>query len=155
MKASPLDTLATVVQRLVRGLEALQPLALLAARLYLAKVFFWAGLTKLRDWETTVALFTHEYQVPWLPPDWAAALGTAGELVLPVLLVLGLGTRLAALALSALNAVAAISLPELGDAAWQQHLFWGCLALGLVLWGGGPLSLDGRLKRRWWPRPPA
>ena len=56
--------------------EALQPLAQLAARLFVAKVFFLAGLTKLRDWETTLLLFTEEYRVPLLPPEAAAWLGT-------------------------------------------------------------------------------
>eukprot|EP01136_Pigoraptor_vietnamica_P014420 Opistho-1_new@56590 len=74
-------------------LDLLQPLALLVARIYVAQVFFLSGLTKLRDWETTVALFTDEYQVPLLSPELAATLGTGGELVLPVLLFLGLGAH--------------------------------------------------------------
>lgn len=138
-----------LTQTLVHGLQALQPLALLAARLYLAQVFFLSGLTKLRDWDSTVALFTHEYKVPLLPPELAAAMGTGGELVLPVLLALGLGTRFAALGLSVVNVVAVISLPEVSDAALQQHVFWGSLMLGLLLWGGGPLSADRWLFRRW------
>ena len=64
----------------------LQSLALLAARLYVAQVFFLSGLTKLRDWSSTLALFHDIYQVPLLPPALAAYLGTGGELVLPVLL---------------------------------------------------------------------
>jgi hypothetical protein len=64
-------------------LNALQPVAALAARLYVAQVFFLSGLTKLRDWGTTVALFTDEYKVPLLSPLVAALMGTAGELVLP------------------------------------------------------------------------
>ena len=67
--------------------EALQPLAQLAARLFVAQVFFLAGLTKLRDWETTLLLFTEEYQVPLLSPAVAAVLVTAGVVLLPVLLV--------------------------------------------------------------------
>jgi putative oxidoreductase len=137
-------------QRGVRWLESLQPLALLAARLYVATVFFRAGLTKIRDWDVTLALFEDEYHVPLLPPELAAWLGTAGELVLPVLLVLGLGGRVAALGLFALNAVAVVSLMEVGDGALQQHVFWGCLLLGLVLWGPGRWSVDGMwLAPRW------
>ena len=145
-----------LTQTLVRGLarlhgllEALQPAALLAARLYVARVFFLSGLTKLRDWETTVALFTDEYHVPLLSPEVAAAMGTAGELALPVLLVLGLGGRFAALGLMVVNAVAVISLAELTDAALQQHVFWGSLLLGLLLWGAGRWSVDQVLARRW------
>jgi putative oxidoreductase len=126
-------------------LEKLQPLAQLAARLYVAKVFFMAGLTKLRDWETTVFLFTEEYHVPLLPPEVAAVAGTAGEIVLPVLLVLGLGGRFAALGLSVVNVMAVISLTDIPEAAMTQHLFWGSLLAALVLWGPGKWALDNWL----------
>ena len=129
------------------ALDALQPLAALLARLYVAQVFFLAGLTKLRDWETTLFLFTEEYHVPLLPPAWAAVAGTAGELVLPVLLVLGLGGRLAALGLCVVNAVAVVSLAELAPAAWQQHVLWGTLLAGLAVYGSGPWSVDRFLAR--------
>jgi putative oxidoreductase len=127
---------------LTRSLDALQPLAALLARLYIAQVFFLSGLTKLRDWDTTVALFTDEYKVPFLPPAAAAFMGTAGELVLPVLLVLGLGGRFSALGLFVVNAVAVISLSEIAPAALQQHVFWGSLLAGLAIYGLGPWSLD-------------
>ncbi|MBL8303993.1 MAG: DoxX family protein, partial [Ideonella sp.] len=110
-------------------------------------VFFRSGLTKLRDWDTTLALFQDEYQVPWLDPAVAAWAGTAGELVLPVLLVAGLGGRFAALGLTVVNIVAVLSLPELSDAAWQGHLFWGSLLLAVVLWGPGAWSVDHPLAR--------
>jgi putative oxidoreductase len=139
-------------QRAVSALEALQPAAQLAARLYVAKVFFLSGLTKIRDWETTLALFTDEYQVPLLPPELAAPLGTAGELVLPVLLVLGLGGRLAAAGLFVVNVVAVLSLAEIAEAALQQHVFWGSLLLGLLLWGPGRWSADALVWRRGHPR---
>lgn len=127
---------------LTRGLDSLQPLAALLARLYVAQVFFLSGLTKLRDWEITVALFTDEYKVPLLPPALAAAMGTAGEIALPVLLVLGLGGRFAPLGLFVVNAVAVISLSEIAPAALQQHVFWGSLLAGLAIYGLGPWSLD-------------
>ncbi|MBI5257968.1 MAG: DoxX family protein [Burkholderiales bacterium] len=146
-------TLAEPAARLIGRLEALQPLALLAARLYVAKVFLLSGLTKLRDWDTTIALFANEYHVPLLPPELAAVLGTGGELALPVLLVLGLATRFGALGLFVVNLVAAISLPDITEAALQQHVFWGSLLFGLLLWGGGRWSLDHAWVRRWWPQP--
>ncbi|MGH8034045.1 MAG: DoxX family protein, partial [Polaromonas sp.] len=127
---------------LTRALDALQPAAALLARLYLAQVFFLSGLTKIRDWDTTIALFTDEYKVPLLPPALAAAMGTTGELALPVLLVLGLGGRFSALGLSVVNAVAVISLAEIAPAALQQHVFWGSLLAGLAIYGLGPWSLD-------------
>lgn len=129
-------------ERCIAALEHLQPAGQLAARVYVALVFFRSGLTKLRDFETTVALFTDEYHVPLLDPTVAAVAGTAGELVLPVLLVLGLGGRFAAAGLSVVNLVAVISLAEIGEAALQGHLFWGSLLAALLLWGPGRWSLD-------------
>ena len=136
-----------VYQRGERLLDGAQPLAALLARGYLAQVFFLSGLTKLRDWSVTLVLFQQEYQVPLLPPEVAAVLGTAGELVLPVLLLLGLGGRVAALGLSVVNAVAVASLAEIAAAALQQHITWGVLLATLALYGCGPWALDSRLLR--------
>ena len=129
-------------QHITRALDTLQPLAALAARLYVAYAFFLSGLTKLRDWGTTIALFTDEYKVPLLSPEVAAAMGTTGELVLPVLLVVGLVGRFAALGLSVINIVAVISLSEIAPAALQQHITWGVLLAGLAIYGGGKYALD-------------
>ncbi len=134
--------LARAWLRVVGWLEALQPLAQLAARIYVARVFFLSGLTKIRDWDTTLALFSDEYHVPLLPPELAAYAGTTGELLLPVLLALGLGGRFAAMGLFVLNIVAALSLTDIAEAALQQHVFWGSLLAGLILWGPGKWSLD-------------
>lgn len=139
---SPIQRLRDAWHLLTRALDALQPLAALLARLYVAQVFFLSGLTKLRDWGTTVALFTDEYKVPLLSPHVAAAMGTLGELVLPVLLVLGLGGRFAALGLFVVNVVAVISLSDIAPAALQQHVLWGTLLAGLAIYGAGPWSLD-------------
>ena len=141
-------TLAPALRRATGWLDTLQPLALLAARLYVAQVFFLSGLTKIRDWETTLALFENEYQVPLLPPALAAWMGTGGELLLPVLLALGLAGRFAAAGLSVVNIVAVRTLAEIAPAALQQHQFWGSLLLGLLLWGPGRLSLDAWIGRR-------
>ena len=140
--------LATLVRPALAGLDALQPLAALAARVFVGKAFFLSGLTKLRDWDITLALFQDEYQVPLLPPELAAVLGTGGELVLPVLLVLGLGGRFAALGLSVVNVVAVVSLAEIAPAALQQHITWGVLLAALALYGCGSWSL-GPVLRRW------
>lgn len=133
---------------LTRSLDALQPLAAFLARLYVAQVFFMSGLTKLRDWGTTVALFTDEYHVPLLSPTVAAVMGTAGELVLPVLLVLGLGGRFSALGLFVVNLVAVISLSEIAPAAFQQHVLWGSLLAALAIFGLGPWAFDRWLAPR-------
>ena len=137
-----MQTLIALARRAIARLESAQPLAQLAARLYVGQVFFLSGLSKLRSWDTTLALFADEYQVPLLPPAVAAVAGTAGELVLPVLLVLGLGGRFAAAGLSVVNVVAVVSLAEIAAPALQQHQFWGSLLVGLLLWGPGRWSLD-------------
>jgi putative oxidoreductase len=123
-------------------LNAAQPLAAVAARVYLAQVFFLSGLTKIRDWETTLLLFTEEYKVPLLSPQLAAISGTAGELVLPVLLPLGLAGRFSALGLSVVNVVAVVSLAEIAPAALQQHITWGVLLAALAIHGVGKWSVD-------------
>ncbi len=128
-----------------RRLDQLQPLAALLARGYVAEAFFKSGLTKLRDWDTTRALFRDEYHVPLLPPDVAAVMGTGGELALPVLLLLGLGGRFGALGLSVMNVVAVLSLAEIAPAALQQHMTWGVLLAGLAVFGSGKWSLDALL----------
>ncbi|MGQ2980370.1 MAG: DoxX family protein [Polaromonas sp.] len=145
---SPLQKLLGLWQRFSAALDLLQPGAAMAARLYVGQVFFLSGLTKLRDWDITVALFTDEYQVPLLSPALAAWLGTAGELLLPVLLVLGLAGRFSALGLFVVNAVAVISLSEIAPAALQQHMFWGALLAGLAIYGPGAWSLDRWLAPR-------
>ena len=131
----------------VRGLNALQPVAALAARLYVAHVFFSSGLTKIRDWDTTLALFMDEYKVPVLSPAVAAVMGTAGELGLPVLLALGLGSRFAALGLSVVNVVAVLSLADIAPAALEQHILWGALLVGLAVFGPGGLAMDRWIQR--------
>jgi putative oxidoreductase len=133
---------------LAAALDSLQPAAALAARLYVARAFFLSGLTKIHDWDTTLALFNDEYHVPLLPPEVAAVMGTTGELVLPVLLVLGLGGRFAALGLSVVNVMAVLSLAEIAPAALQQHVFWGSLLAALAIFGPGRWTLE----RFVWPR---
>ena len=137
-----LQTVLGPAQRAIAVIERAQPAGQIAARLLVAQVFFLSGLTKLRDWNITLALFQDEYHVPLLPPAVAAVAGTAGELVLPVLLMLGLAGRFAAAGLSVVNVVAVLSLAEIAPAALQQHVFWGSLLVGLLLWGPGRWSLD-------------
>ncbi len=118
-------------------------------RLFLANVFFKSGLTKIQTWDSTLYLFREEYKVPLLPPDFAAWLATGAELALPVLLVLGLFGRFAALGLFILNAVAVYSYyDQLSEAGLSHHLYWGLLLAVLLLHGVGKWSADGWLERR-------
>ena len=130
-------------------LDWLQTPALLAARLYVAFVFFNSGLQSLRDWAGTVWLYENEFHVALLPPHLAAVLGTAGELLLPPLLALGLFGRFGALGLFVVNAVALLSyLYALQAPAILFHVIWGILALVVALWGPGLWSVDHWMQRR-------
>ena len=137
-----LQRLPSLWRWMERPLNTLQaPLSLLA-RLYVAQAFFLSGLTKLRDWEITLALFNDEYHVPLLPPELAAWMGTCGEIGLPVLLVLGLGGRIAPLGLSVVNLMAVLSLSDIAPAALQQHISWGIVLAALAVFGTGRWALD-------------
>lgn len=135
-----------------RFLALLAPAADLLLRLWVANVFFKSGLTKIRSWDSTLHLFSGEcdwcYQVPLLPPVLAAYLGTGAELILPVLLVLGLGGRLAAAALFVFNIVALISLPEVRPVDLINHQLWGLMLLFPILYGPGKISVDHFIRRR-------
>jgi putative oxidoreductase len=135
-----------------RALDALQPWLLAATRVYVAWQFLKSGWLKLGSWETTLGLFRDEYRVPLLPPDLAAVAGTAGEIVFPLLLIAGLASRLAALGLSAVNALAVLSyahvlLAEGFEAALGQHLLWGYMLAVSAVCGPGALALDARRTR--------
>lgn len=114
----------------------------LASRLCIANVFFTSGWLKITDWDTTLFLFEEEYQVPLLSPLSAAVLGTAGELILPILLVLGLGSRPAAIGLFFVNTVAVISLSDIAPAALYLHGIWALLIAQIALYGAGWFSAD-------------
>jgi putative oxidoreductase len=120
------------------------PILQLMFRVAVAAVFFKSGLTKIASWELTLQLFQDEYAVPLLPVPVAATLAAATELSMPVLLVLGLGARLAALPLLGMTLVIQLFVyPE----NWAEHLMWASLLLFIVTRGAGALSLD-RLVRR-------
>ncbi len=123
------------------------PLSLhqLLFRLAIAGVFLRAGLTKISSWESTVALFADEYKVPVLAPHLAAAMAATFEVGCSTLLLVGLGTRLAALPL--IGMIMTIQLfvyPQ----AWSEHLVWGSILLMLLTRGGGAISLDHLIARR-------
>jgi putative oxidoreductase len=138
---------------LAGGLDRLQSLGLLGTRLWVSWQFLKSGWLKLTTWDTTLELFRSEYQVPLLPPTLAAVTGTFGELFFPVLLVLGLFSRLGAIGLFAVNAMAVISYwhvlgGEGFEAALAQHVLWGYMLAVIMLVGGGGISLDALLERR-------
>lgn len=118
----------------------------LVDRVAIAAIFFFSGRTKVDGLVTvtegTVTLFREEYKVPLLSPELAAHLATYAEHLFPALLMLGLFTRLSALALLGMTAVIQIFVyPD----AWPTHLSWAGLLLYLAARGGGALSVDRAL----------
>ena len=143
-----LNSFNDVAERVARLLAT--PL-LLITRIYVALQFLKSGWLKLADWETTRFLFEEEYRVPLVVPLLAAVGGTFGELVFPVLLILGLLTRYAAAGLFAVNIIAVVSYAHvlLGagfEAALGQHYLWGLMLLVVLVFGPGRLSTDAWLK---------
>ena len=126
-----------------------KPVADMGLKLWVANVFFKSGLTKIESFDTTLMLFEDEYAVPILSPAVAAYAGTIAELVLPVMLVIGLGGRLVPLGLFLFNIVAAISYPDLSNAGIQDHIIWGLMLFALIASGSGRLSLDHYINEKW------
>ncbi|WP_263262949.1 DoxX family protein [Pseudomonas sp. RIT-PI-S] len=138
------NRLAERLQRLIGD-----PLLCLMARVGIASVFFLSGRTKVEGLLTitpsTYELFQSEYALPLVPPHLAAHLATYAEHLFPILLVLGLCTRLSALALLAMTTVIEVFVyPD----AWPTHLTWAGLLLLLIARGGGAWSLDRALRLR-------
>lgn len=115
----------------------LSPVMALIIRLWIARVFFLSGITKIADFNNAIYLFQNEYHVPFLPPVMAAVSGTAFELCCPVLLALGLASRLAAIPLIIMTMVINFTYDNN-----IEHYYWAML-LGMILfYGPGKLSLD-------------
>lgn len=139
---NPVARLNTLLGRI-----APRPVAELTLRLGIAAPFWLSGRTKV-DGLLTVNdgayfLFAEEYKVPILPPEVAAHLATYAEHLFPVLLVLGLLTRLSALSLLVMTLVIQTFVyPQ----AWGMHLLWAGPLIYLISQGPGRFSLDRLLK---------
>ncbi len=146
---TPVSTTAPRFQKVVSLIEAGLPLWALSliVRVGIASVFFLSGRTKVEGALTvtdgTYFLFAEEYRVPLIPSDLAAQAATYAEHLFPILLVLGLATRLSALALLCMTLTIQLFVYP---AAWSTHLVWAGLLLYLVRFGAGPISLDRLLK---------
>jgi putative oxidoreductase len=145
------ETAAARVRRAMQRLNRLgehvpHDLVALAARVFPAAVFWQSARTKVEGFsikDSTWFLFEHVYALPVIPPAWAAVLATLAEHVLPVLLVLGLASRLSALGLLVMTAVIQVFVfPE----AWVTHGLWAAALLVVLARGPGRLSLDHLLR---------
>ncbi len=127
----------------------------LCARVFPAAVFWQSGQTKVAGFHlkpSAIALFQNEYQLPVIDPTAAAYLSAVGELVLPVLLVLGLATRFATLGLLFMTAVIEIFVYPL---AWPTHGVWATCFVLLIARGPGEVSIDALIARRFKAAPSA
>jgi len=137
-----------------RALDRLQSLLALAARWYVGWQFFSAGWLKLHSWDGTLYLFENEYHTPFLSPHVAAIAGTFGELFFPTLLAVGFSSRLGALGLFAVNAMAVVSYADVlladgwSGALIAPHILWGTILGYLAIHGPGRYCLD------YWLNPP-
>lgn len=140
--ASAFDRAAALIEHLLP-----QWALSLIIRFGIAAVFFLSGRTKvdglLHITDSTYYLFETEYRLPLIPSDVAAHLATYSEHLFPILIVLGLATRLSALALLGMTLVIEVFVYPLG---WPTHLLWAGLLLYLVRFGAGPVSLDRLLR---------
>lgn len=128
-----------------------QSVVSLAARVFPAAVFWRSGQTKVEGFDVTdnaVALFREEYALPLLDPLLAARLAALGEHIFPVLLVIGLASRFAALGLLGMTAVIEYVYPD----AWPLHGTWAACFLVVIARGPGVFSLDYLLGRVLRPR---
>lgn len=148
------DTGSPIVALFRRGValmshEAVYAVLAVLARVLPAIVFFRSGLTRVDGFgvsETTYFLFAEEFKVPLLPPRLAAVITTIAELVLPPLLVVGLGARFAALGMLVMTLV--IQVFVYPDAFMSNHGWWMIALLVIVNRGAGVVSLDYLIARR-------
>jgi putative oxidoreductase len=139
-----LDNLRTKARRF--------PLSLLefGMRLAVGATFFRSGMTKFQSFDTAISLFRDEYRLPLLPPDIAAYMGTTVELTAPVLLVLGIFSRLGAAALLVMTlTIQFLVYPE----NWPEHLMWASILAYVLSRGPGKLSIDRLIALRLFARP--
>ncbi len=139
--------IARWARKIIGWLDAV-PYWLLALplRLAIATVFWNSGIAKLANWDTTLALFADEYQLPLMAPEIAAYLSAAIELTAPPLLLLGLLTRpVAGLLLGMTTIIEVFVYPD----AWPTHIQRAAMLLILLCRGAGRLSVDHWIARSW------
>lgn len=141
-------TASTIKERLAPVALVLVPLGLLALRLGVGLVFWKSASTRFDGLglsDTAITIFAEIYRVPLLPPQVAAYLGTAAEVVGAVLLFLGLFTRFGALILLGVTLMIQLVVPFTGDGIKFNAVelcLWGGALLTLLVQGGGAISLD-------------
>jgi len=120
----------------------------LAVPFWKSGILKWDGFLQLND--TAVTLFTDEFRLhlpggpyPYPAPTVMAFLSGCAEITLPILLVFGLATRFAALGLLVMTLIVELTVPD----GWPVHITWAAMALAIIAWGPGRLSLDSVIRR--------
>jgi putative oxidoreductase len=143
-----------IIQRVIGAMDCIPYWFIaLAARGFPAAVFWQSGETKVAGWHlkpSAIALFQNEYRLPLIDPTIAAYLSAFAEHFFPILLVIGLATRISALALLFMTVVIEIFVYP---GAWPTHGVWATCFLVVIALGPGALSLDHLIARQWmcWP----
>jgi putative oxidoreductase len=149
MAETEAETRPRSIERIRRFYDrlGLLPLSLiqLMARISLAAIFWRSGQAKLANWDLTLQLFANEYRVPVLPPEIAAPMAAGVELGAPILLVLGLFTRIATLPMIGMILVIQVFVYPM---SWVDHLTWTAMLLLLLSRGPGVVSLDHLVLRK-------
>ncbi len=120
------------------------PLLVLFMRLWMARIFFYSGLSKISDWQATIYLFQNMYKVPVINPEIAAYLAAAIELTCPIFLIFGLATRFATIPMLIMTVVIELTYLNLID-----HFYWAILLFTILFYGPGTWSLDYLIKKKW------
>ena len=115
----------------------LMHLVVFIMRLWIARIFWFSGVSKISNWSSTLYLFEYEHKVPLLPTGFAAFIATLIELVAPPLLLIGILNRL--LTIPLLIMVAVMQFTYLDSI---HHLYWTLLLCTILCYGSGKLSLD-------------
>ncbi len=120
----------------------------LAVPFWRSGILKWDGFLQLSD--TAVTLFTDEFMLhlpggpyPFPAPTVMAFLSGCGEIIFPTLLVLGFATRFAALGLFFMTVIVELTVPD----GWPVHITWAAMALGIMAWGPGRISIDYVIRR--------
>lgn len=128
----------------VSGITRLvNPIFSLFIRVWLARIFWYSGMAKISDWNSTLELFKNEYKVPDISPIFAAYSSAGFELVCSALLVLGFMSRLAVLPLIAMSLVIHFTYNSSAD-----PLYWAMLLGYIFCYGPGCISVDSIIKRK-------
>ena len=136
--------IANIYLKIIQLLENyISPIMLLFIRLWIAKIFWYSGLTKIEDWNSTIYLFKYIYKVPIIPAELAAYFATSFEMICPILLLLGFATRLATLPMLAMTAVIQFTYLDLID-----HRYWAMLLGIILLYGPGKISVDYWIRQK-------